>query len=795
MRRRLLSTLLVLCMVLSLLPETAWAADAISFSEPQVTRLTVSWDGGEPVELLGAQPTVSMPVGSKPVFTVKFDKTDMIDQVFVTSTKDGKTEYLEAIPKSTVVGTEYVTDGYFDESNHNYVPGTIAVTYSKIAAKVDETRFAGSLEDLRKQLEEKGIYFTERSDDSTLENVLVSGTIDMLGEKFDAEFGELADALNFDDSAVKTWLGLIKDVDTLFNYELEDASGANKFIMYLADGDDLEAGLRDTNTYLVFIKDVTNNKYTKLLLKQAADSGNKTLSEIAGNLSAAGTVTKTLLEYNAISEEMDNLREEIRTNQEMTEAQKKEADAEIDKLERDKQKFLVAMTAVTVMTTSLVATASAPLMISAIIAGYSAIAPYFWEHRIGLIKGCDPIEDVFSNEHGDVWIQLNSDYLYSDYWNPFIEGYIISKSGYYYLSQLASPQIIYIGISDDAESVIDPIDVTICLHGYSGFISVYNGSTIHICDCKYREDENGNVVAGGTLSGVDIADKGQLIVDRVNIIGTYPIRSYGGEVVFNSGSVTSNGYRGAIFSQNRGNITINGGTIHGGVCAKDGGNITINDGAVTGYADVHNIDKNAFARDCGVWTDSGKITVNKGTVYPLATETGEITVNNGQIANTYAGLGKVLGISNYNGTVNILDGTISGIYNEKGTVNVRGGTITYYSGGITNGTDGTVNVTGGVISSGISNKGVLNISGGLITGDRRCVENDNGKVTIFAGTLDGRRDNGSVIVSAIETKGTDSVVAIKGGIFYGSIRDERESGDIIISNGTIYGSIYNRYRV
>lgn len=507
---------------------------------------------------------------------------------------------------------------------------------------------------------------------------------------------------------------------------------------------------------------------------------------------------------------MDDLREEIRTNQEMTEAQKEQANAEIDKLERDKQKFLVAMTAVTVMTTSLVATASAPLMISAILAGYSAIAPYFWEHRIGLIKGCDPIENVFSdeNEHNGNWIQLDSDYLYYDqFWR--IDYYKISQSGYYYLSAPKTP-LIYIGIGDDAESVIDPIDVTICLHGYSGSISVYNGSTIHIRDCKYKEDENGDVVGGGTLSGVEMADRGQLIIDRVNVSGS--IRSYGSEVIINGGTITRSGNNTiAISSQNGGNITINeaainvggvlaqgGGNITvneaiinaGGVLAQDGGNITINGGAVLGYADVHDIDRNAFARSCGMWTDSGKITVNNSETSMIATETGEITIYNGQIGTTS------LGISNYNGTVHVFDGTIKGIQNEKGTVNVSGGTIAYYSSGISNGTDGTVNITGGVISStqgnGISNKGVLNISGGLITGDRGCVENDNGKVTIFDGTLDGR-DDGS-IASTIQTKGTDSVVTIKGGMFYGNVNPANDSGAVIISNGAFYRTIDNYHQ-
>ena len=96
MRKRFMSVLLALCMVLSMVPLEAFAAESETLAEPKVTALTVSYDGGEPVDLLGDQPTVSMPAGSKPVFTVTFDNTELLNKVFVTSTKDGETKYLEA---------------------------------------------------------------------------------------------------------------------------------------------------------------------------------------------------------------------------------------------------------------------------------------------------------------------------------------------------------------------------------------------------------------------------------------------------------------------------------------------------------------------------------------------------------------------------------------------------------------------------------------------------------------------------------------------------------------------------
>lgn len=373
--------------------------------------------------------------------------------------------------------------------------------------------------------------------DPTLENVLVLGTVEMLGEKFDAQFGELAEAANFDDDAVKTWLGLSKDINTLLNYELEDASGTNKFILYLADGDELEESLADANTYLMFIKDVTNNKHTKFLLKQAKDSSNKTLSEIANDLSAAGTVTKSLLEYNAISEEMDELREEIGTNQVMSEAEKREANAKIDELERDKQRFLVTMTAITVMTTTLAA-ASAPFMISVLVAGYSSIAPYFWEHRVGMIKGCDPIDGAFAGDHG---IPLTQEHVREN-WSR-----ICSNSGKYYLAE----DIVSLSFYNNDNS--SPIDVSLCLHGHdvSFRLDVGENTHLHLCDCQYTEDQG--TVSGGNANGISVDENATLDINS-GIIGS--VSNYGGTVTISRGALM-----GKFENRSEGTLNISGG-IH-----------------------------------------------------------------------------------------------------------------------------------------------------------------------------------------------------------------------------------------
>lgn len=378
MQKRFLSTLLILCMVFGMVPLEVFAAEPDALAEPKVTALTVSYDGGEPVDLLGNQPTVSLPAGSKPIFTVTFDSTDILNQVFVTSTKDGETKYLEAKRQ----GAQYITDGYFDPSDTNYIPGTIAVTYSKKAVKVDESGNIGGtdLNTLKTQLSSEGISCrneTTTSDGTVTAQIVLGDLFGAMSDVyFDAAVSEFVAGAGIDQNELNKWLGVYQNLSQLSTYDLESADG-KQFTLYLGDGKDFG----DADTYLVMVKDATSNKYTKTLLKKAADKAG--LGDISEALSSANVVTKKLLEYNAISKETAALREEIEAHPTMTAQEKSEANSNLDALDQDKKLLLIGMTAVSLLLDPV----GTPLMISALVAGYSSIADYFWDYRVGLIQG------------------------------------------------------------------------------------------------------------------------------------------------------------------------------------------------------------------------------------------------------------------------------------------------------------------------------------------------------------------------------------------------------------------------
>lgn len=603
MKKRFVSVILALCMVLGMVPLKAFAAESGAFAEPKVTQLTVSYDGGEPVDLLGNQPTISMPAGSKPVFTVTFDSTELLNKVFVTSTKDGETKYLEA----ALQDGKYVTDSYFDPNDTSYIPGTIAVTYSKKTLKIDESGNIGGtdLSTLKTQLTAQGVSSRSEATDAdgtvTAEIVLGDTFGATAGVYFDAAASEFTAGAGIDQSELNKWLGVYQNLSQLSSYDLEDADG-KQFTLYLGDGKDFS----DPDTYLMLVKDTTSNKYTKILLSKAADKAG--LGDISDSLASANVVTKKLLEYNAISKDTAALREEIEAHPTMTAQEKAEANAKIDALDRDKRLFLIGMTAV-----SLLNPAGASLMLSALVVGYSSIADYFWDYRVGLIQGCKPINGAFSDDyiHEGGLTPLRSEDL-DTRWGAVNNGaWVLKNSGKYYLPEpiYASNLYFHIGDSDGANPAVD---VTICMHGNRlSEMKVVNGSILHICDCKEVENNN----------SISVRDKSKLVVDS-GVLGN--ISSHGGS-----------------------EVTINDGKIINLLMNFDDGKITINGGQFTAKSSTHGI----------TGSEAGSIVVNDGEIYGIDAGGGTLTINGGRIIakNSFSGISNRSG-----GAVTITNGIIVG---------------------------------------------------------------------------------------------------------------------------------------
>jgi uncharacterized repeat protein (TIGR02543 family) len=80
--------------------------------------------------LKGKSPTVALTSTESPwLFTIRFNNGQSLKNVAVCSTKSGMKKYLDAVWDAAK--QQYVASGFFDENNHQYLPGTLTVEYTK----------------------------------------------------------------------------------------------------------------------------------------------------------------------------------------------------------------------------------------------------------------------------------------------------------------------------------------------------------------------------------------------------------------------------------------------------------------------------------------------------------------------------------------------------------------------------------------------------------------------------------------------------------------------------------------
>jgi len=209
---------------------------------------------------------------------------------------------------------------------------------------------------------------------------------------------------------------------------------------------------------------------------------------------------------------------------------------------------------------------------------------------------------------------------------------------------------------DETITVAENKTLNICLNGKNIYYKVTGGSvfkvsakaTLNITDCHVGGDNGIDRTTGDNYNG---------------IINNGTVTIYGGKITGSGFDVTTYG-----------NQTVAGGTVHStnnsGIGNADTGNAYINGGTVTG--NDYGIKNGGFYNGNGIFVDGGTVIVSGGEVIRIYNSTGshEVTVSGGTV--TY--------ILN-RATLNISSGTVNGIKNEaSGTVTITGGNITSTSG-------------------------------------------------------------------------------------------------------------------
>ena len=247
--------------------ETRTAAVTYNEGEPSIESFKMYYNEHDKIKSYdltktdGVTPLVYYLPKSKFDYELTFENPEQIKTLYVTSTRNNQTKYLEATydPEKNA----FVTDGYFDESDHNYVPGVISYEYNKTVPEVKMGQ------DFDWEALQKGLPEGAEKDITVRKNTATDydATIDL--SKFGEDLKDVGLDVTisvFDESngsSMGTWKGLIDE--------------ANKDMGYLIPGYDdskyiCNLDYSDKGTWYMLVKDVTGNKYIGFMLDTATDN-------------------------------------------------------------------------------------------------------------------------------------------------------------------------------------------------------------------------------------------------------------------------------------------------------------------------------------------------------------------------------------------------------------------------------------------------------------------------------------------------------------------------------------------
>ena len=325
--------------------------------------------------------------GTKFDFEVSFENSEQIDNLYITSTRNNETKYLkvEYDNKKQV----FTTDGYFDENNHNYIPGVISYEYKK---KVPEV-VVGNEEDW-KEVKTKNSDSSGKSVDvkqNTDSDYKAQIDMSSFGEEFKDVIVDTSITI-FDEKEgtdLGVWKGLLEENDNILSYILPGYDD-NKYICKL--------DYSDEGTWYMLIKDITGNKYIGLLLKSGMENQEdldkyKKLSEISSTLSVINTASSILYKKYEIEKDMSKLRDEVMTSGSYsTAAELNKALVDVDNLEKDQQMFMLMTEILPLIVSAPIAlgatmSAAPALLFTAILGTMTAASGVFWNIRKANTKG------------------------------------------------------------------------------------------------------------------------------------------------------------------------------------------------------------------------------------------------------------------------------------------------------------------------------------------------------------------------------------------------------------------------
>ena len=393
------------------------------------------------------RPLVYYVPGTKFVFEAEFTNPSKITELYITSTRNGITRYMPAKYDST--SGKFITDGFFDENNHNYMPGIISYVYNQkpetvyVDTSMDWEKLYSMLPDNVK----KNPPVTVKK--NTPEEYRSVVDLSVFSEELKGVFMntgiEIFDEYSGSSIQIGKWKGLIEELDNMLGYMVEGYDDS-KYLITL--------DYSDPQNILMLVKDISGNKFIGFTLEAMMDNAEDldkfaTINNIATVLSTTNQIASLLYDNYKIEKDMDDLRKDVMSSTSYSSVEERsEALRKVDELEIDQKKFLIMMTILPLLVAApavgIGATMTAPAILATGMLGLiSAMSVFFWEARKADILGQkykirfiadpsgyvydlttgEPIENVTASafwipnsDEEDFWEKVPDDSVYGTLW-------------------------------------------------------------------------------------------------------------------------------------------------------------------------------------------------------------------------------------------------------------------------------------------------------------------------------------------------------------------------------------------
>ena len=384
---------------------------------PEMTGLKVKYNEHQVIkeqDLMntnGKKPQIYFVPGTRFDFEATFSHPDVIDKVYVTSTRNNETKKLELVYDASK--NAFCSNGYFDKNNRNYVPGTIGVEYS---VKREEMS-------LEHQWDWNSLY--DQLDESVRENSKVTKVKDTGTEKvFQIDLED--DVGNILEKGIEVGLKVLDDKDgTLFNeidgmYSYGDLFGllqdGDNFLSYVVPGYDkdkffLTLDYKDPETISMIAYDTANSTFLELWFKA------KNLDQVAEGLQAIKGPSKMIYKTYGIIGDYDDWVDQIYSNPNIADKVAAEQTAYDLKNARMMTLFISVVVPMCIMSGG--ATVPA-LLASGSVAIFGALADMLLKLGAGYL---------FWGEYGVKWVVDPSGYVYDAETHQRLEGVTVTAYG------------------------------------------------------------------------------------------------------------------------------------------------------------------------------------------------------------------------------------------------------------------------------------------------------------------------------------------------------------------------------